>query len=105
MSDIRHDRDGTATGTGEATKGEFEWSAVAPSTAVVETIASAADCDPTELDPLYNAIDTDALDRLLDSGEPNGMTTVTFRVGGYEVTVQRGGTVIARPIETATEPE
>jgi hypothetical protein len=52
---------------------------------IVWTVATAADRDPLELPPLYDAIDPDALDALVDRMSDG---TVSFAYAGYEVTVR-----------------
>lgn len=54
------------------------------SEAVVATVADRADADPTDLPPLYGAIDPDALDAIFRDGRPG---RVSFGYAGYEVTV------------------
>lgn len=104
MSDAkRPDDDGPG-----AIRAEFDWSTVPPSTAVVETVAIAADRDPVALEPLYDAIDPDALDALIHSRgarSTDGDATVTFGIDGYQVTIQRAGTVVVRPDAGRPEPE
>ena len=46
-------------------RSEFDWTDVAPSTAVIEVIAEAAGRDPIALEPLYASVDPEALDRLV----------------------------------------
>lgn len=59
------------------------------STALVQEIAAAEGVDPTELPPLYDAIDTDALDALVQqSGAAD--VTVEFDYGNYRIHI--GGT-------------
>ncbi|WP_323173056.1 HalOD1 output domain-containing protein [Natrialba sp. PRR66] len=71
---------------------EFEISQPA-SLAAVETVSTAADCDPTELVPLYEVIDPDALDALFgsqsDVADPE--TRVSFGYEGFTVTIARHG--------------
>lgn len=79
---------------------EYDWSSVAPSTAVLETLADAADCEPTALNPLYETVDPDALNRFVRSStsrEYDGFTTVTFVHDDYEVTAHNTGIIIVRP--------
>lgn len=78
------------------TRDKFDWTDISPSLAVIETIAEAADCDPIKLEPLFETIDPDALDRVMrgngtDPHERN--LTVSFLYNGYEVTVQSKGVV------------
>lgn len=50
----------------------FDWTAAESVTAaVVEAVATASGEPPTSIDPLYSAIDTDALDALFES-QPDG---------------------------------
>ncbi|WP_178917872.1 HalOD1 output domain-containing protein [Natronomonas gomsonensis] len=80
---------------------EFDWESVTPSTAVIETIAIAANTDPSEIEPLYDSVDSEALDRLIQSTgtrPTNGGTTVSFAVSEYEVSVHSDGTVAVRHI-------
>lgn len=45
----------------------FDWSETTPSNAVVETISAVSSREPTALTPLYESIDPDALDMLVQS--------------------------------------
>lgn len=77
--------------------------------AVVRTVAAASGRDATAagagtadggdaLEPIYRAIDPDALDALFDAaGETDRSSVeVTFAYAGYEVTVDGNGRVTAR---------
>jgi hypothetical protein len=87
--------------TGEGTiRADFDWSAVDPSTAVVETVAIAADRKPTTIQPLYDAIDPGALDTFLRSGELDSTTperAVSFTYMDYQVTVTGEGSITVSP--------
>ena len=64
----------------------------APHEQVLWAVADAENITPIELrDPLYEAIDPDALDRLLETGTDD--VTVTFEYCGYSVTVRGDETV------------
>lgn len=100
--------DGPAGSRDEVIRATFDWSEVTPSTAVVETVAIAANRDPLELEPLFDSVDPDALDTLVRSTEndsPDGNATVRFVHDGYEVTVHRDGTVVVRPVEASADQE
>lgn len=102
------DDDGPTANTRGSIRAKFDWSEVSPSNAVVETVAIAADREPTVLEPLYETVDPDALDALIRSRGTNstdGDATVTFALDGYRVTVQRNGTVVVRPDEARAESE
>lgn len=77
------------------------------STAVVESVAEANGADPCSLDDrLYDHVDPDALDRLLDTGcQEQGAVDVhvSFRMAGCEVTVDNTGTVVVTRTEE-TDP-
>jgi hypothetical protein len=69
---------------GEAGKVE----AVAPSQAVVERVAGCEGVDHTELVPLFDAIDPEALDKLVERSQNEGYALeIAFTYHGYDVTV------------------
>jgi len=70
-----------------------DWSAVSPSTAVAELVAEVADCEPDAVGPLYDVIDSDALDALVRHREGSTDCVVTFPYDGMEVTVSGDGEV------------
>lgn len=78
---------------------EYDWEEISPSLATIETVADAADCTQTALDPLYDSIDPDALNTLVRSTERQD-TTVSFFFDGYDVTVHSSGLVVVRPATT-----
>lgn len=86
------------TGTYRTT---FDGEDVTPSTAVVETVAAVRGVDPMELDPLYEVVDPQALDRLVAPRPPRrtGDCTVVFTYFDHEVTVRSPGIVRVRPLE------
>jgi len=58
---------------------------------VVEAIADATETDPLTMEPpLYEVVDTDALDTLYERGAG---ATVEFRYDGHDVVVDGDGTV------------
>lgn len=61
-----------------------------PSERVVETVAERTTRDPLELPPLFESIEADALDALVQGMERG---SVTFRYAGRSVTVDSSGTV------------
>lgn len=74
-----------------------------PSEAVVTAVSEASGralAGTESLDPLYHAIDPDALDALFDTyGDAESTTSVEFVYGGYEVTVEGSGLVTLHPGE------
>lgn len=69
---------------------------------VTRGIAVITNTAPTELDPLYEQINADALNQLFSSdSEPPGEHggRVTFTTSAYEVTVYADGTIEIRPCD------
>jgi len=62
----------------------------APSMRVVTAIVEATDADPTTMTPLYHAVDTDALDTLL---EGDTELEFVFDYEGHEVVARDDGSV------------
>ena len=79
----------------------FESATVEPTVAVVQTMAAAEETDPTDLEPLYDAIDPQALDRICSEGVParDGDRTVEFTYHGRRVAVRSRGAVEIRPLD------
>lgn len=78
---------------------QFDWSSKNPSTAVVETVAAAANSELNEIEPLYTYIDPEALDALVSPRSMNRCQTtdaVSFSYDEYDVTVLRSGEVSVR---------
>lgn len=66
------------------------------SCAVIDAVAEAEGVDPTEIPPLYTAVDPEALDSLFQSphaGGAAGVGRVQFAYYGYDVTVSADGQV------------
>ncbi len=95
-ADNRSSEQGLFSNADEPVQAEFDWGNISPSTAVVETVARASNRDPTATNPLYNAIDPDALDSLCgstDTSTPDEHVSVEFAFEGYEVRVDSVGTI------------
>lgn len=56
-------------------------------TAIIETVAGAEGKSALDLPPLYEVIDPDCLDRLVEHG---GDITISFTYCGYQVRVKNG---------------
>lgn len=72
----------------EKRRGDFQsnGNCESPSTTVIQTVAIEKGSDPESLPPLYEAIDPDSLDSLLDSAS-NGDVEVEFEYAGCHVVV------------------
>lgn len=65
---------------------------------VVNAVATRERVDPTDLPPLGETVDPDALSRLVDTRSDQSIT-VEFTYRGYDVTVRDGGRVAVRERE------
>lgn len=78
-----------------------DWRADEPVTAaVVRGVATVMNTPPTELQPIYETVDPDALDLVFDStpGNPESRDiSVTFRFNECEVRVHATGTIEITP--------
>lgn len=73
-----------------------------PSTTIIEAVADWKQIDSTELDqPLYEVLDPDALDTLLDA---DGPVRVTFEYDELCVSVDSSGEVDLTPKESLDRP-
>ncbi|PSP55182.1 hypothetical protein BRC82_06635 [Halobacteriales archaeon QS_1_67_19] len=63
----------------------------APSQRVVDAVTAATDADPTEMEPLHDVVDPDALDQLFAKAETAGY--VEFPYADCTVTVRPSGEV------------
>lgn len=86
-------------------------SALAPSSHVLDSVARSKGVDPTELPPLYEAIDPDALDALFGAparglGERPTPESVQFNYAGRVVVVRAADDVEVRePVHCRGENE
>ena len=69
------------------------------SEAVVSAVATRLEADPVELAPLYDVVDPDALDDLIEHaqrGDADGMQLVWFTYEGFDVGVESDGRIRIR---------
>lgn len=71
---------------------------------IVDRVAEAVDCAPTELPPLYETVDPDALERVIESNS-NVSALLTFSYYGFTVTVSADRTVTLVPNQERTSSE
>lgn len=87
-------------GPATAVTRSYDWSDTVPSTAVAETVAAAVDEEPTEIPPLYESIETDALDSIIqrDGHHENGRhRSIAFSYAELWITVEGSGMVSVNP--------
>lgn len=71
-----------------------------PSLVVVSAVATLEEIDPTELRPLHDAIDADALDRLVEGDwRRSAHLCVSFTYEGYDVEFRRPGRIHLERLE------
>lgn len=71
-----------------------------PSMAVIELVADATGVDPIELDPLYNAIEPEAIDSLCASSR--GFRSLSFEYAGHTVSIEQSGETLEISLESIT---
>lgn len=78
----------------ETYRAGFDRTETNPSTAVVAALGEVMERDVLDLEPLYEAIDPDALDTLVSRPmEPDGDVVITFKVDDYSVSVYSYGVI------------
>lgn len=98
---------GSADDGDAVVRAEYDWSSISPAIAVVETVAVASDREPTALESISGAVDTDALNALVRSDGARASEEVSIRFGfaGTDVTVRGSGAVVVRPGGPGPDPE
>lgn len=93
ISDVEYDPDS------DSYHATFDPSEVSANAAVVDSVAAVLRRDPLEIDPLYEYVDTDSLDALIDAarGKSSPYISASFRFAGTDVTVHGDGTVTVEP--------
>ncbi|WP_435157176.1 HalOD1 output domain-containing protein [Haladaptatus sp. DFWS20] len=79
---------------------DFDWSrAEQPSIAIVEAITAVTGRNSTDIPPLYDSINPDALNALVTAKgrKTSSDVSLTFSCDGVVLTVTGDGTVTARP--------
>jgi len=69
------------------------------STSVIEAVAAVIGKAPTDMEPLYEVVDPDALDSLVTSLRDAGHGTVLFALAGWEVTVMSSGEIVLQSVD------
>lgn len=77
---------------------QYDWDSPEPlSSAVITAVATVVDTEPTELEPLHDCVDPDALDALfrpLSEDRPRSRGCISFTLDEYDVTVYGHGEII-----------
>lgn len=76
----------TASGFATVSRDGTQSDATSVTQSVVTRLADHKECEPTALPPLFEAVDPDALERLVSTADAN--LTVQFRYAGRTVTVE-----------------
>lgn len=88
VTDADHDAQASCDEEGTATETECFGS---PSLHVIEAIADATDADPATMPPLYDTVDPDALDAMLDA---DATVEIVFEYDGHAIEISGDGDVL-----------
>lgn len=93
ITDVEYDPDA------DAYHATFDPETVSANAAVIESLAAVLHRDPLDIDPLYEYVDTDALDALIRSAgvKSSPYLSTSFRFENADVTVRADGTIIVAP--------
>lgn len=83
---------------GDAFHVAFDPATESPVHLVTGAVAMIRGVDVRELDPLFEAVDPEALERIVGTGDPTGVDSVRFTYGGFEVVVESRGHIWLRRI-------
>lgn len=86
--------DGVPGDGSSVTRAVHDWAHISPSTVLIETIADVTDRTPTEMEPLYDSVDPDALDALLKNDGTAHLAqalSISFTFEGFHVTLRSDG--------------
>jgi len=78
-----------------------------PSEAIIQAVAAAAGVEPTELPPLFDFVDPDALDTLFQdhTGAADAEKLLSFRIKTWNVFVRADGRVLVCDGTQCTDPQ
>jgi len=76
---------------------QFDWDEIRPSVAVTRVVSIVMNREPTACEPLYETIDADSLNQLLQSTPHPPEFELSFRYLGIPIVISGDGTVTAFP--------
>jgi hypothetical protein len=68
-------------------------------TTVIQSVADVSGVSQTDLDPIFETVDPDALDQVLASLQWNAMAEVRFDYSGHRVVIRGDGRITVKPLE------
>lgn len=74
-------------------RAEFDAATTSASVAVIGALAEVLDTGPTDIEPLYETVETDALDAIVHHTSATGDVQVSFVLEGRNVTVASDGSI------------
>ncbi len=92
----RRSRDSDTSTPMNVTRKQFDWSETRPSAAVTEYISAMTGREQTDFAPLYETIDPEALDSLVDSSGRSTPVSISFEYAGHSVTVRSDGELVIK---------
>lgn len=79
----------------------YDVSTVPPSLALASALAATMDADPTDIDPLHESLDPDALDDMVGDPIPSSEpVTISLFVEQFDVTISSTGSIRLDPNST-----
>ena len=78
------------------TRKQFDWSETQPSAAVTEHISAMTGREQTDFAPLYETVDPEALDSLVESSDRSTPVSISFEYAGHSVTVRSDGELVIK---------
>ncbi|MEF8829157.1 MAG: HalOD1 output domain-containing protein [Haloarcula sp.] len=92
----RRSRDSGSSTPMNVTRKQFDWTETRPSAAVTEYIAVMTGQEQTDFAPLYETVDPEALDSLVDSSDRLTPVSISFEYAGHSVTVRSDGELVIK---------
>lgn len=84
----------------ETYRARYDQQMTSPSMAVVAALSEVTNTDPLDLEPLYNVVDTDVLNALVQGrGALDEPIRLSFSVEEYTITVSSNGEIDIAPLE------
>lgn len=84
----------------EAYSAQYDQQSMSPTMALITVVADVLDVDPLDVDQLYDAVDTDALNRLLQSGSgDDDPLRISFTFSSCDVMMSSDGHVEVAPMD------
>ncbi|WP_337999197.1 HalOD1 output domain-containing protein [Haloarcula rubripromontorii] len=78
------------------TRKQLDWTETRPSAAVTEYISALTGREQTDFAPLYETVDPEALDSLIDSSNRSTPVSISFEYADHSITVRSDGELVIK---------